>query len=328
MKILVAEYAVGGGGGCGNSIKKNKSASLLREGEAMFSTLKNGFERQGYEVIYPEAEADFEAVVDKLSKESDAGIVIAPDDQLYALTKLVESNTVNLGCPADFVKICADKLWTSKVLSEEGIPVPRIVSMDEVEKNEEHRYVSKPRYGCAAESIFILNGEKDHERLSLYNSNSPDHNSIIMDFIVGDDISSSIIASKAYILPLTINKQFIKEEGGRLRYKGGLVPYSIGDDAERMIMRISKKVVRMLHGEGYVGIDFILGSDGKAYVVDVNPRPTTSIVGIAHVLNYDVTDLIFRAKFGTLPSAEEVKTEGSFVFNYDHDKCNANNPEA
>lgn len=318
MKILIAEYAVGcGGGNSKNKNKnKNKGASLLREGKAMLSTLKNGLERQGYEVVYPEAEADFEAAVDKLSKESDAGIVIAPDDQLYALTKLVESNTVNLGCPVEFVKICTDKLLTSKVLSEEGIPVPGIVSMDEVEKNEEQRYVSKPRYGCAAESIFILNGEKDHETLSLYNNNnSPDHNHIIMDFIEGDDVSSSIIAGKSSILPLTINKQFIKEEGGRLRYKGGLIPYSIGDEAEGRIMRISKKVVTMLHGEGYVGIDFILGADGKAYVVDVNPRPTTSIVGIAEVLNYDVVDLIFRAKFGTLPSVEEVKTEGRFVFN-------------
>ena len=51
MKILVAEYAVGGGEG--------KNASLLREGKAMLSTLKDGFERIGHEVAYPEAETNF-----------------------------------------------------------------------------------------------------------------------------------------------------------------------------------------------------------------------------------------------------------------------------
>jgi len=129
MRILVAEYAVGGGDG--------KSVSLLREGKAMLSTLKSGFERMDHEVIYPAAETDFEAAVDKLSKESDAGIVIAPDDKLCTLTELLESNTVNLGCPSSSVKICTDKMRTSKILSEGGIPVPRIVSVEEVERNEE-----------------------------------------------------------------------------------------------------------------------------------------------------------------------------------------------
>lgn len=63
-----------------------------------------------------------------------------------------------------------------------------------------------------------------------------------------------------------------------------------------------------------MGIDFILGDDGSAHVVEVNPRPTTSIVGIAKVLNYNVADLILRAKFGSLPMPNEVKTEGSFIF--------------
>ncbi|MBK5190161.1 MAG: ATP-grasp domain-containing protein [Methanosarcinales archaeon] len=303
MRILVAEYAVGGGEG--------NSVSLLREGKAMLSTLKEGFERMGHAVVYPEAETDFEAAVDKLSKESDAGIVIAPDDKLCALTELIESNTVNLGCPADSIKICADKMRTSKILSGEGIPVPRIVSVEEVERNEEQRYVSKPRYGCASEDIFILNAAKYHKVLSRYNN--ADH--IITEFITGDDISSSIIAGKSSVLPLTINKQFIRTEGERLRYEGGFVPYFIGREAESEIMRISERVVTILHCSGYVGIDFVLGEDGTAYVVDVNPRPTTSIVGIAKVLNYEVPDLILRAKFGTLPMAGDVKTEGRFVFN-------------
>jgi predicted ATP-grasp superfamily ATP-dependent carboligase len=303
MRILVAEYAAGGGEG--------KSISLLREGKAMLSTLKEGFERMGHKVVYPEAETDFEAAVDKLSKESDAGIVIAPDDKLCALTELIESNTVNLGCPSDSIKICADKMLTSKILSEEGISVPRIVSVAEVERNEGQRYVSKPRYGCASEDIFILNAEKYSKVLSLHNN--ADH--IITEFITGDDISSSIIAGKSSVLPLTINKQYIRTEGERLRYEGGFVPYFIGREAEGEIMRISKKVVTILHCRSYVGIDFVLGEDGTAYVVDVNPRPTTSIVGIAKVLNYEVPDLILRAKFGTLPVDGDVKTEGRFVFN-------------
>lgn len=303
MKILVAEYAVGGGA---------ESESLLSEGRAMVSTLKASFECEGHEVVYPEAEADFGAAVERLSKESDAGIVIAPDDKLYLLTKLLESNTVNLGCPSEFVKICSDKLRTSELLSAEGIPVPRIVPTEEVAKREDLRYVSKPRYGCASENIFILNGRNHTEALSCYGSAEY----IVTEFIPGEDLSSSIIAGKYSVLPLTLNKQCIrKEEGERLQYEGGCVPYSVGREADREIMRISEQVVTRLHGAGYVGIDFVLAEDGTAYVVDVNPRPTTSIVGIAKVLNYEVADLMLRAKFGALPAASDVKTEGRFVIN-------------
>ena len=69
----------------------------------------------------------------------------------------------------------------------------------------------------------------------------------------------------------------------------------------------------ILHCKGYAGIDFVLDDDGTPYVVDVNPRPTTSIVGTAKVINYEVADLILSAKFGTLPLEEEVKTEGCFT---------------
>jgi len=296
---MVAEYAVGGGEG--------KSGSLLREGKEMLTTLRRSFERIGNEVVYPEAEDDFEAAVDKLSKESDAGIVIAPDDRLCELTELVESNTVNLGCPSECVKICADKMEATKILKDTGIPVPGIVLDSEMGKGV---YVKKPRYGCASENVFILNGKGNQEAAFFYDDN---RDYIVTEFIKGEDISSSVVVGVSSVLPLTINKQFIRQEGERLRYEGGLVPYFVGRDAEREIMSISKKVVTMLRCKGYVGIDFVLGDDGTAYVVDINPRPTTSMVGIAKVLNYEVAELILRARFGTLPLEEEVKTEGRFI---------------
>lgn len=297
----MAEYAVGGGEG--------KSGSLLREGKEMLTTLRRSFERIGNEVVYPEAEDDFDAAVDKLSKESDAGIVIAPDDRLCELTELVESNTVNLGCPSECVKICADKMEATKILNDKGIPMPGIVRDSEMGEGE---YVKKPRYGCASENVFIVNGKGNHEAAFFYDDN---RDYIVTEFIKGEDISSSVVVGVSSVLPLTINKQFMRLEGERLRYEGGLVPYFVGRDAEREIMNISKKVVTMLRCKGYVGIDFVLGDDGVAYVVDINPRPTTSIVGIAKVLNYEVAELILRARFGTLPLEEEVKTEGRFILN-------------
>ena len=306
MRILVAEYAVGGGAG--------KNSSLVHEGEAMLTTLKRGFERLGHDVIYPEAEHDFASAVERLAACCDAGIVIAPDIELARLTRLLESKTVNLGCPSDFVAICADKVGTSELLHAAGILVPRIVTADEVVRfdTRSRAYISKPRFGCASENVFLLREQQRGETYSQYDN--PD--SFISEYIRGDDLSCSLIASRTSILPLTINKQYIRMENGRLKYFGGYVPYAIDEQIAQRIRQISTNVIITLGGAGYVGIDFVVDDKGAAYVVDVNPRPTTSIVGIARVLNFEVADLLLRAKFGELPTAAELKTEGIFEFTF------------
>jgi predicted ATP-grasp superfamily ATP-dependent carboligase len=305
MRILVAEYAVGGGAG--------KNSSLFEEGKAMLATLKLGFERLGHDVVYPEAEQDFAAAVERLAACCDAGIVIAPDVELARLTRLLESKTVNLGCPSDFVAICADKLRTSELLRAAGILVPRIVTADEVLRfgTRLRVYISKPRFGCASENVLMLN---EKQRVETCPYEDPDY--FISEFIRGDDLSCSLIASRSSILPLSINKQYIRMENGRLKYCGGYVPYAIDEQIAQTIQQTSMAVVTTLGGTGYVGIDFVVDDSNAAYVVDVNPRPTTSIVGIARVLNYEMADLLLRAKFDTLPTAAELKTEGTFEFKF------------
>lgn len=46
--------------------------------------------------------------------------------------------------------------------------------------------------------------------------------------------------------------------------------------------------------------------------MDVNARPTTSIIGIARVMKEEIGELILRARFGGLP--KEVHVEGEYVF--------------
>ena len=205
MKIMVAEYSVGS-----------------REIDERSVSLKRSFERLGNEVVSPVRARDFEAAVDKLSKDSDAGIVIAPDEMLLPLTEIVESNTVNLGCSSDCVRTRADKLRTTEILAEAGIPVPAIVTDAWIPGR---RYVTKPRYGCASEDVFVREIEVNGGVVGRY---EPGHGDglITTEYIEGEDISSSVVAGSSRILPLTVNKQFIQmEHTGRLRYMGGVVPY-------------------------------------------------------------------------------------------------------
>lgn len=46
--------------------------------------------------------------------------------------------------------------------------------------------------------------------------------------------------------------------------------------------------------------------------MDVNARPTTSIIGIARVMKEEIGELILQAKFGGMP--ERVHVTGEYTF--------------
>ncbi len=290
MRILVAEYAVGSG-----------IPEFMLEGKAMLGTLARSFVSCGHEVFYPTGgmrvdagEAviteNFEKSIAELSKKSDAGLVIAPDEFLSDLTTIVEENTANLGCPPDSIRLCADKLECTRALLRGKIPVPETIGKGKYDGD----YVIKPRYGCASEGIHKSKRGVLREGF------------IATRFIPGEHLSVSLVTGKTQ-LPLTVNRQLI-EINEKISYKGGVVPYFCERNTE--VIETAKKTAKLLGCRGYAGVDIVLGD--KPYVVDVNPRPTTSIIGISRVLGTEIADLILRSKFGELPGKVEVN--GSFTF--------------
>lgn len=232
----------------------------------------------------------FEGTLRSMSKECDAALVIAPDDILAGLTGIVETNSVNLGCPPDSVRMCADKLKCTRALSYENIPVPKTIGSGKYNGD----YVIKPRFGCASEGIHKSNSGNLREGF------------IATGFVEGEHLSVSLITGRTQ-LPLTVNRQLI-EIGKGFSYKGGIVPYLCKRNEE--IIDVAKKAARVLGCQGYTGVDIVLGD--KPYVVDVNPRPTSSIIGISRVMETQIADLILRSKFGELP--DHVNVNGSFTF--------------
>jgi hypothetical protein len=298
MKIMVAEYS-----SC------VPAPHLSAEGRAMLNTLVRSFKALGHNVACPKSD-DFSVGIERISRECDAGIVIAPDELLYEYTKILEDSCTNLGCPSDSVRKCASKLTTSRVLERARIAVPRILTYPSppLDRSSEGgskrpegtrpRYVIKPIRGCASEDI------------SLSSRFSTKEGYITTEFIDGEHISASLIVGEN-TLPLTVNKQII-EMNKNIRYRGGVVPYDISHDRIRNedVMLIAVRSAEILGCRGYIGVDFVLGNE--AYVVDVNPRITTSVVGIASVINYEIADLLLRAKLGEVP--EKVELTGSFSF--------------
>ncbi len=297
MKILIAEYAVATG----------LPGTYAVEGRAMLTILARSFERLGHAVVYPTAgpaiaagraihlggcDEDFEALL--ASSGADAGLVIAPDELLPGFLEILENSTINLGTSPATARLCADKLACTLRLEEAGVPVVEVV-----DPKDRGPFVLKPQFGCGSERIELV------DELPEYLGDR-----IATKYREGEALSVSLIAAGDRVLSLTINKQLVSVEAG-FEYQGGIVPYHT--DREEEILRAAKMAALALGLRGYAGIDLVVGDLPR--VVDVNPRPTTSIVGIEKVMREELADLILRARFASLP--ERVTVEGSCEFRKD-----------
>jgi tyramine---L-glutamate ligase len=299
MNILVAEYAsaMGMGGTC------------ELEGRAMLSTLVESFERSGHNVAYPTSgpkikygediivddQREFEVLLESI--KVDAALLIAPDEMQPRFLRILEKNTANLGSDPAAAALCADKLLCTQALARAGVPVAEIVpGRPEPCEKGCHRYVVKPRFGCGSEGVRITSSARAPE------------GHIFTRYVEGLHMSASFIVGKEGFLPLTINRQLIKFEGDDMSYQGSQVPYNTPRAAE--IWAEAEKAAGALGLRGYAGIDFVVGDLPRA--VDVNARPTTSIIGIVRVMREEIGELILAARFGGMP--ERVEIHGEHVF--------------
>ena len=307
MDIMVAEYAVGAGEG----------GTILLEGRAMLDVLVRSFTAAGHNVVYPTSgpvlpagtavkTKDFDRSVEELSAQCDAALVVAPDELLGDLTEMVEENTINLGCPSGSVRLCADKLECTRILENEGIKVPATtVSSEPNVFSPGDRVVLKPRWGCASEDTSLT-------RYSC--ATLIPEGFVATRYIEGEHLSASLVvgddtlALPPQTLPLTVNRQNISI-GSKIQYNGGTVGVDTGRNQELFLA--AQRSAEALGCRGYVGVDIVLAD--KPWVIDVNPRPTTSIIGISKIMEEELGELILKAHSGDLPFSVNISNEYNFT---------------
>ncbi|MDD1681674.1 MAG: ATP-grasp domain-containing protein [Methanoregula sp.] len=289
MKVLLAEYSAA------------HDPVLAREGRAMIGVLRGSFERCGYEVVVPD-DGDFTAEIERLAPACDLGLVIAPDHLLSRFTMILEQHTHNLGCGFMTVALCANKVQTQKVLAQNGICVPG----DAVPGKR----VIKPVKGCGAIGVRLSDGE-------------PGAGEFAERYIEGEHLSVSLVANRIigdacqYFtgnppVVLAVNRQLIRiDSDGSFHYLGGETP--VHPPREPEIIATAKKVIEVLGCQGYCGVDMVVAD--KIYVIEVNPRITTSLVGIAACMKEEIAEILVTASKGKGPAS--VNLTGTVRFDKD-----------
>jgi predicted ATP-grasp superfamily ATP-dependent carboligase len=289
MKVLLAEYTTA------------HDSVLAREGRAMLDVLTASFERCGHDVVLPN-EGDFAAEIDRLAPACDMGLVIAPDHLLSRFTMILEQHTHNLGCGFMSAALCANKVQTQKILLQHGIPVPG--------EPGPGKKVIKPVKGCGAQGVRLSEGDAGGDEFAeRYIVGEHFSVSIIPNRVIGD---ACLYFSGAPPLVLAVNRQKIEiDSDGAFRYLGGETP--VHPDREEEITSIAKKAVEILGCQGYCGVDMVVAD--RAYVVDVNPRITTSLVGIAACMKEEIADLLVAASKGEGTAEVHLTGRASFDTN-------------
>ena len=287
MKAFLAEYSI-----CNDP-------ELAPEGAAMLAAISESFARCGYDVVTPE-KADFEGEIRRLAPGCDVGLVIAPDHLLFRYTYLLEQFTHNIGCGSMNAAVGANKQRAAAILSRNGIAVPPDAG--------EGRRVVKPIMGCGTQGVRLTDEE-------------PGDGEFAQAYIEGEALSVSLVGSRVtgdvceYYsgnppLLLAVNRQEIAiTDDGRFEYLGGETP--VHHERENEIVETAIRAMNVLGCQGYTGVDVIVGDD-DIYVVDVNPRPTTSLVGIAAVMEEEIADILVKASHGEAPG--EVNLSGRVRF--------------
>ncbi len=326
MNLLIFEYVSGGG-----YANQKLSASILSEGYGMLRSLIFDCKAAGHNVttlldsrlkaFNPPNEADqtvsisspqdFSAKLKELSAMADAVYVIAPESG-QVLENLVEnietSGGTSLNCEADAIKRVSNKMTAYERIKKRGLQVPETILVDIHEKTENikrltkelgYPLVFKPLDGVSCSGLSLVKDDKNIAgAVKKVARESMSKQFISQKAISGKAASACVISTGHKAVAVTLNRQLVilASPDEESEYYGGALPFN--HSLENQALETAEMAVEVIGGlKGYVGVDMIL-TEEEAMVLEVNPRLTTSYVGLRRVTNFNPAEAIVDVVIG------------------------------
>ncbi|MBI5956938.1 MAG: ATP-grasp domain-containing protein [Chloroflexi bacterium] len=254
---------------------------------------------------------------------SDAALIIAPETggTLARLNATAQDAGVPLlGSSPAAVAIAGDKWACYQRFRQAGLPTPvtrrtSFADTPQVAREIGYPLVTKPVDGVGCEGVCLVANETElAAALAVLSRATRREEILLQSFVAGTHASVSLLVAEGQALPLSLNGQEIAT-GCPFAYRGGVVPLS--HPAATSAFAVARAAVGLLPGlQGYVGVDLVL-LNGEAWLMDINPRLTTSYIGLRRVLQLNLAQAIWQAcRQGVLP--EKAPITGQFSFSKDN----------
>ncbi|MCB1922979.1 MAG: ATP-grasp domain-containing protein [Gammaproteobacteria bacterium] len=308
MRVFVFEYVSGGG-----LANRPMVPSLFAEGDMMLTAVVRDLVRvPGVEVtICRDRRFDAPALPVAVSwvestwhdawmagvAEADAVLPIAPetDGILELLCDDVQrAGKVLLNSRANAVAIAGSKLATYRRLAAAGVPVVATCAADGGARPDATAFVIKPDQGIGCQGIRLIPGEDALDDLLAHWSMPGTW--LIQPYVKGIAASLSVIVGEHCNCVLGINQQRVAQVDDGFVLLGSIVNGLVERAPE--ILPLAAQVCGAIDGLwGYVGIDLVIGEQGPQ-VLEVNPRMTTSYVGLSESVGRNVGALLLQLSGG------------------------------
>lgn len=317
MRVFLYEF-VTGGGWWSITASDPPTGSLLREGKAMASAIAADFCRvpgvQVTTLVDARLELDESLPIErrKIASRtderdafhacvigSDWTFVIAPETEglLLERTGWAEQTGAELLSPSsEFVRLASNKQDTAERLHERGVRVPRGMlwsGRDSRPPLLPFPLVMKPNDGAGSVDVRYLANERELAAAV------PRGSVRLEEFFPGKPASVSVLCGLNQIQVLPACRQELSDDGC-FSYLGGETP--LGPNECRRAELMARAVIAALpRTSGYIGIDLALGDaeDGsRDAVIEVNPRLTTSYVGLREIAHSNLAGALLEIVAG------------------------------
>ncbi|MCS7166184.1 MAG: ATP-grasp domain-containing protein [Gemmatales bacterium] len=293
--IFLYEYA------CAVGRDSRLPESFLFEGRAMRDALAEDLARAGCEVILLD---DISATEEyyhfqQCLRRADAAWIIAPEIDCILVTRCqwVEAAGIPLlGTDSEVLSWLTDKWQQYLFLQRHGVPVP--ASTLHPPHDSHGTYVRKPRYGAGCFQVempgrLATSTEKEHIR-EVANDTclGLEPYCFWQRYMPGQAASIACLCGPRGQLVLRAAAQLLLQ-GTHFCYLGGYLP--LPEPLELRAQRLAYLTLAAVPClRGYIGIDLVLGAapDGSEdYVIEINPRLTTSYLGQRALCEQNLAEL-------------------------------------
>jgi len=264
-------------------------------------------------------EDEFLKIYTNYVKKSTFCFIIAPEfsKHLYNLTQIAKDlNKKILSINLNGVWLGTSKLETYKYFIANKVNTPKSykiplkggeMDVDFILQKFDQlgsSIIMKPEDGAGSELIYHFT-TKDQILLLFERAKANfdiARSYIVQEFIDGDDLSISIInrtnsekINDRDQIILSINAQNVQniDSNKDSYYLGGFTPVENYKVLRNKFEKILKSM-DLTSFQGYFGIDFIKKADNSIYFIEINPRLTTSYIGIRNILDFNPLEFLFN----------------------------------